>query len=211
MLAVALVMAACDGATVDPTGSRPTASAEPTPSVGGSAGATSEPVDATTPSAQPSGPAGSPGSPAPTGGPNSSAVDCSGSPENRSFFAEAAAAVAWDVYCGVLPGGWFIEAPSNYRLRDGGQMIVNYRGPNRAHLELHEGAFCTDAGGCVPSGREMGEAAFGDRPGTFVALDDGRFAVVVDRGAAISWLAIGENLDEASFRTLAGALHRVSD
>ena len=71
---------------------------------------------------------------------------------------------------------------------------------------LHEGAFCTASDGCVPSGTDSGDAPFGDKTGTFVALDDGGSAVVVDRGEKISWLVVGTGLDEAAFRAIAGAL-----
>jgi hypothetical protein len=117
--------------------------------------------------------------------------------------------VDWDVYCAVLPDGWFVDDPSSYRLRGGGQMTVTYRGPNSTRLQLREGAFCEDTSGCVPTGQDSGPAAFGDRTGTLVELEGGGYAIVVDRGAPVSWLAIGANLDEAEFRELAAALRVV--
>ena len=84
-----------------------------------------------------------------------------------------------------------------------------YRGPNGAQFELHEGAFCGDADGCVPGGSDAGSAAFGDQSGTLVTGDDGRYAVVVDRGDDISWLAIGDGLDVEVFKDFAAALVRV--
>jgi hypothetical protein len=113
--------------------------------------------------------------------------------------------VSWTVYCAVLPAGWFVDS-GQYRQASGGWVQIAYRGPGGARLELHEGAFCTASDGCVPSGTESGDAPFGDKTGTFVALDDGGSAVVVDRGEKISWLAVGTGLDEAAFRAIAGAL-----
>jgi len=130
---------------------------------------------------------------------------CSGSDENRDFFRAAAAVLSWTVYCAVLPAGWFVDS-GQYRQASGGWVQIAYRGPGGARLEVHEGAFCTASDGCVPSGTESGDAPFGDKTGTFVALDDGGSAVVVDRGEKISWLVVGTGLDEAAFRAIAGAL-----
>ncbi len=219
-LVAALLVAACGTTTISPPGSPgPTASlangspapgTEATPPPGGTIETTppgSSPGESAAPGESPAPPTGAGGSSPAVG--DGSAAACSGLPTNRDFFAAAAAALDWDVYCGVFPEGWFVETGS-YRLRDGGQLTIAYRGPNGARLELRQGAFCGDPNGCVPSGQEQGQAAFGDRQGTLVVLDGGGYAVVVDRGAPISWLAIGANLDEASFRALVAALHRVT-
>jgi hypothetical protein len=134
---------------------------------------------------------------------------CSGSAENRDFYRAAASALSWTVYCAVLPAGWFVDS-GQYRQASGGWVQIAYRGPGGARFELHEGAFCTASDGCVPSGTESGDAPFGDKTGTFVGLDDGGWAVVVDRGEKISWLAVGTGLDEAAFRAVVAALAVVS-
>lgn len=171
--------------SVEPTA--PPASQEPPPST--AVIETPPPVD---PSASPS------AGPGPAGA-------CSGSAENRDFYRAAASALSWTVYCAVLPAGWFVDS-GQYRQAAGGSVQIAYRGPGGAHLELHEGAFCTASDGCVPPGTESGEAPFGDKTGTFVALDGGGFAVVVGRGEKISWLAVGTGMDEATFRGIVGAL-----
>jgi hypothetical protein len=130
---------------------------------------------------------------------------CSGSAENRDFYRAAASALSWTVYCAVLPAGWFVDS-GQYRQAGGGWVQIAYRGPGGARLELHEGAFCTASDGCVPAGTESGDAPFGDKTGTFVALDDGGWAVVVDRAEKISWLAVGAGLDEAAFRAIVASL-----
>ncbi len=213
-VAVALFVAGCDAVITSPSGTdiAPSGAITGSPGPGTSDVASSPvPADTTTPTEPPTGQRGPSDTPAPSGGSSGSAADCTGLPANRDFFAAAAAALEWDVYCGVLPDGWFIQKGSNYRLADGGRMVVIYSGPQGAHLELHEGSFCADDGGCVPSGRESGPAAFGDRAGTLVVLEGGGYAVVVDRGASTSWLAIGANLDEAAFLALTSALHRVAE
>jgi hypothetical protein len=113
--------------------------------------------------------------------------------------------VRWTVYCAVLPAGWFVET-GRYRGSGGGWVEIAYKGPGGARLELHEGAFCPTADGCVPPGTDAGSGAFGSQTGTLVELDDGGWAVVVDRGDPISWLVVGTGMDRTTFQQLAGAL-----
>lgn len=138
-----------------------------------------------------------------------SAADCSGSDENRDFYASMAAAVDWTVYCAVLPDGWFVD-DGQYRLAGGGWMEIGYNGPGNARIMLREGAFCHDVSGCVPSGREVGETAFGDRIGGLVAGNDGSWSVVVGRGATPSWLLVVSGLDEAGSRKIAADLRAIA-
>jgi hypothetical protein len=142
----------------------------------------------------------------PSGG--GSAAACSGSDENRDFFASMAAAVDWTVYCPVVPDGWFVD-DGTYRLAGGGWMEISYNGPNAARLVLRQGSFCDTGEGCVPAGIDVGDTAFGDRTGTFVALEDGSWAIAVDRGATPSWLLLVEGLSESDARTIAADLQPV--
>lgn len=182
--------------------SQPSSSEEPTASThdaqaSASAAPTATPTEAATPSA-----AGS--SPSPSAGTGPAAA-CSGTDKNRVFFETAAAAVSWTVYCAVLPARWFVDS-GQYRGSGGGWVQIAYNGPGGARLELHEGAFCSSADGCVPSGADAGSAPLGDRTGTLVALDGGGWAVAIDRGKPISWLAVGTGLDQATFQQIAGDL-----
>ena len=88
-------------------------------------------------------------------------------------------------------------------------METFYKGPGGARFELPEGGFCEAPDGCVPGGPDGGPAAFGDKSGIVVAVDDGRYAMVVDRGAAQSWLATGAGMDVDTFKDLAADLLRV--
>jgi hypothetical protein len=188
--------------------SDPAVSIPPSPSsVAPSPAATGSPATAFSPTPSPS-PSSAPTAASPTltppPNPDPAAV-CSGSDRNRDFYAAVAEAVDWDVYCPVLPSGWFVDR-GTYRLANGGRLEIGYKGPAGARLELREGAFCSEADGCVPDGTEVGEAAFGDRPGILVELADGGWAVVVDRGARISWLATGRGLDREEFVALVARL-----
>ncbi len=218
LLAFALVASACNATR--PATPPPSATAEASRPSSPEASGSSEPAGSPSPGTSPeASPAASPTpstpspSEAPTEPPSPSstplnpdpAAACSGSDRNRDFFAAAAEAVDWAVYCAVLPAGWYVDQGS-YRLAAGGRLEIAYTGPDGARLELFEGAFCSDASGCVPPGTDVGEAAFGNRSGTLVELADGGWAVVVDRGARISWLAVGEGLDRGEFVDLAARL-----
>ncbi len=172
-----------------------------------SAPATAEPTPSEAAAPSPTVPASEEPSPSGEAG---SAAACSGNDDNRSFFSDAANAFDWPVYCAVLPARWFV-ADGQYRSARGGWLEIFYQGPGGARFELHEGGFCEAADGCVPGGLEAGTAAFGDQSGGLVHVVDGRFAIVVDRGAARSWLAIGQGMDIETFKGLAAALTRVED
>jgi hypothetical protein len=125
------------------------------------------------------------------------------------FWPGIAKSVSWDVYCAVLPKGWVVSGGS-YRLANGGKLLVSYKGPGGASLTLSEGSFCADGSGCVPSGSDAGDAAFGAMGGTLVATDAGGYAIVVARGDTPSWLLVTSGLDQATTVSLGAALARVS-
>lgn len=214
-IALALVVTAC-GPTAEasptpdrtPVGLGTGAPIDPSPSAGPTdastdAPATAAPTDDATPA-----PPTPPATDAPSSSDPGAAAACSGSDENRDFFSAVADAVEWPVYCPVLPTGWFVDS-GQYRLAGGGWLEIAYRGPGGTRIELHEGAFCDAADGCVPDGTDIGEAAFGDLAGTLVDAGGDTWAVVVDRGASPSWLLLGEGMDGAAARTIAADLARV--
>jgi len=138
------------------------------------------------------------------------ATSCSDNTSEQGFYAEVVAAMDWDVYCPGLPAGWHIgDGGGRWRSAGDGFLEIFYEGRSGARLVLREGAFCAEADGCVPAGSDAGAAPFGDLPGTLIAGSDGSWAVVVDRGAQISWLLIGQSIDEATFRDLAAGMTRV--
>ena len=172
--------------------------------------ATSEPATTAPDASAPAEASGEP-SDEPSEGPGLAAA-CSGSDDNRDFFADAAAALDWTVYCGVLPAGWFVQT-GEYRLRDGGTLTITYKGPGGATFMLQEGALCAGSDGCAfhGDGTPAGDAPFGDRTGSLFGLSDGGWALAVDAGAPIGWLATGEGIDEATFRSMTADLAAVGD
>ncbi len=207
LVAIALVAVACGAAdgTAIPTRSG---------AAGSTAGASDTPPASVNEVATPA--VGQPATEAPTQVPSASsevtaspeivpARDCTGTDGNRTFYVSVAAAVAWRVYCPVLPSGWFVEQ-GQYRLAGGGRLAMTYRGPGGVRFTLDEGVWCTDGSGCVPAGSDIGSTAFGDREGTLIATGSGSFAIVVDAGATVSWSLVGEGLDESTVRTFGAAL-----
>jgi hypothetical protein len=138
------------------------------------------------------------------------ATECSDNTSEQNFYAEVVARMSWSVYCPGLPAGWNIGAAGGrWRTAGGGFLEISYKGPEGALLDLKEGAFCPTSDGCAPAGSDAGAASFGDLAGTLIAGSDGSWAVVVDPGADISYLLIGQSIDEGTFRNLAAGLTRV--
>jgi hypothetical protein len=182
-----------------PPGSAGSPGESTSPNESASPGPTGAPVEseATSPSEAPSASAGP-------------ADACTASDANRAeLFVPVANAVEWPVLCAVLPGKWHLSH-GHYDLTHGGSInFIDYQRTDGATLDVWEGAFCSDASGCVPPGTDAGDAALGPLAGTFVALDDGGFAIVVDRGASPSWLLVAEGLGAAKTRSLGAAFVEV--
>lgn len=214
LVVVALTIAACGGApTVTTTPAAPT-----DPPNAPTSAAPPAPTDAAPPTVTPiedpeatdvpptDAPTVAPADPAPTDPADTPAdvAACTGTPENRDFYAAVADAVAWTVYCPVLPAGWFVDS-GQYRLAGGGWMEIAYRGPSGARVELREGSFC-DADDCVPEGTDLGPADFGDRSGSLLDLGAGRYAIVVDPGARPSWVMVASGQSEGAVRSIGSAM-----
>jgi hypothetical protein len=216
---LALVVMGCIGAgQVTPSAVAPSGVPSSAASPSGSGGPVVPSDTPTPPASSPVEPSATPSqSPSaspdetPTGSGSVGSADlCAGNDDNRDFYRSVAADVDWPVYCPILPTGWFVTA-GTYRLAGGGWMEIAYRGPGGARLELHQGAFCQAAAGCVPAGSDAGSAPFGDLTGTLVTGDDGSYSVVVDRGADRSWLAVGTGIDVDPFRSIVASLNHIED
>jgi hypothetical protein len=110
--------------------------------------------------------------------------------------------VTWNVYCATLPTGWFVESGS-YRLSNGGQLSITYRGPAGARIVVREGGYCTGVPGCVMTGTDAGSARFGDLDARLLDQGDGSWLVFAPSGTGgdVAWQATGSGMDGP---TLAG-------
>jgi hypothetical protein len=209
LVVLALVVVACGatgtGSPAPSAGSgTPVASGEPASSEEPTGGPTEQPTGEATaaPTDEPSlGPTETPASSA--GG----AAACSGNDENRAFYAAVAADVAWDVYCAVLPAGWFVDAGS-FRLAGGGKLEIAYKGPGGQRIEMREGAFCAGDDTCIPAGPDAGTASFGDRPARLVDAGGGAWLVVAE-GGDVDWEAKGIGMDGPTLAGYTAAFARV--
>jgi len=206
--AICAVVAACDtasGPTEAPSASAAAASASP-----GFVASPEPTIPEPTESLPVPSPAATGASASGTTEPPVSAAECSGTQENRDFYAYVAAAVDWTVYCPILSSGWFVDT-GHYRLAGGGRLEIAYKGPGGARLELREGAICTTGVECVPPSTDVGVGLFGDREGTLFATDDGRWAVSVETGEVISWLAVGSGVTQDAFAAMTADFKAISD
>ncbi len=190
--ASAALPAASDGTPVDTGASSAPSEAAPTE-------ASAVPPSEAAPSVQPG---ESPGAGA--------AAACTGTDDNKLFFANAATAVDWNVLCGVLPSGWFV-AKGVYRANGGGRVLVSYSGPNGTAASISQGAWCKEADGCVPDGTEVGPAKLGPMDGTLIKIDDKDYVVVVGRGEPVSWMFEAVGMGQKKAVALAAAAAVVAD
>jgi hypothetical protein len=207
VIVVVLSSAACiagDASTAAPIASPSLAPFPPSPTPSASAAPSAPSTEASTPAPTATEfPTESPGA-----SPANAVEGCTGTEDNLAFYEDAASNLDWPVYCPALPARWSVTT-GNYSGQGIGRLTITYRGPGGATLSLHQGAFCDDGDGCVAPGTDAGDAPFGDQSGTLVVLDGGGYAIVVDRGANPSWLAVGHGLDEATFRDFAASFIRL--
>jgi len=198
-----------------------TAACSAAPAVGSPSGsvavATGTPAAASGTPADTAVPTAAPASPTPTASPSTASPDvptgaqaCTGKDDNKAFFGSVATQMKWDVYCAVLPAGWFLSY-AHYELGAGGQLSATYKGPGGVHLQLLEGNTCTDPTvPCQPKVSELGPTLFGDRTGTLVTLDPGHAVYVGSGDSPPSWAAASVDLDESTFVKLVAGLHKVA-
>lgn len=203
LLSLLVLVAAACGTAAAPTQALVTAGTAPTPAVTPTAVQATATRAASTDTPAPA--TKTPGSTA-TPAASSDADACSASAENKSFFASAARAFKWAVYCAVLPAGWYVDTGTFFA----DQLTISYKGPGGVSLELEEGAYCTDAESvCQPKVQDVGPTLFGDKTGTLYTLEPG-YAVYVNAGTSPpSWAAASVTLDETTFVKLVAGLHRV--
>jgi hypothetical protein len=113
--------------------------------------------------------------------------------------------VSWDVYCPVLPKGWYVESG---RLSSG-VLTIAYKTSAGLRLELKQGNYCTGtADTCGPMDSLIGTAMYGDREGQLGRLS-GNLVLYVNPGVQPSWQAVGIGLQESTFTSFTGAFVKV--
>jgi hypothetical protein len=123
--------------------------------------------------------------PVPTLTPTSPAARCSGTDDNKAFFAQAAAAMKWTVYCAVLPAGWHVSN-GTYAYAPNGLLEVDYQGPATSTATLVEGDLCGKGGTGMCTwhtlGVDQGPAQFGSLQAELWVRTLGPAFVAIDAG-----------------------------
>ena len=198
VLATVAALAGCTSTAATPVVIFVTpAPATPTPTP------TATPTPAATPTATPT-PAAPP---TPTPSPTSAAAGCTGTADNRDFFLVAASKLHFDIYCAVLPGGWWVDSGS-YVLPNGGYMEAEYKNAGGAGLEIREGSWCPPAKVCIAPGATIGPASFGGLAGTLY-VNGASYTLQVGTSAIQRYFMVGHGMTQAQFTAWAAAMLKV--
>lgn len=193
LLAGACASAASTPIAVTPTPT-PAAIAEVTPAP--SVAPTSTPTEVVLPATASPVATDSP-TPAPTAAPTSRAAGCTGTAKNKAFFADAASALHFPVYCAVLPKGWSIVS-GTYK---NGWLDVSYKTSGGAAIEVAEGGFCTTSpAACSTHTAILGAASFGGLSGQLDILDPTpSYVIYVNPGTTHAYVIAGKGMTQTSF------------
>jgi hypothetical protein len=155
-------------------------------------------------------------SPAPTKAPSTAAPAsaCLGSAANIAFFADAAKALKFSVYCAAgLPADWTLNA-ATYLEPSGGALGIRYHNNARSALmEVYEGNFCPYLPGyCGTLGTDLGPASFGDLPGELYLFGSSAFTYVIwnNRGSTPAYAVFGSGMTKDQLVAWAANFLRVS-
>jgi len=199
-LATAVALAGCGTAAPTARIVFVTATPNPTPIV---IYVTPTPTATATPAASAAATAAASGSASPA----SAAAACTGTAANKAFFVEAAANLPFDVYCGVMPSGWWLES-AEYQLPGGGHLDARYKNAAGAEIDTREGHFCTAPTFCAVMGSPAGSASFGGLSGTLFVVEP-YYSIVLPPPTDPRYWIVGHGMGRAKFLQIAAAFVRV--
>jgi len=148
--------------------------------------------------------------PTPTPSPTSPAAACTGTASNKAFFAQAAAAMSWTVYCAVLPSGWSLTK-GEYDKAPNGYLYVGYQGPGGAGISLWEGNLCGPGGYAMTCGWivvAQGPASFGGLSAELY-LHGPYFLIDANPGTPHEYMIQGAGLTRPTFVACAAAMRAI--
>jgi len=212
VLATVVVLAGCK--TASPVTQPPTATSTPTPAATPTAtpSSTAAPSAVETPTAVPEATATAAPSAtaAASAAPSSVAGLCSGTADQQAFFAAAAAKLPMDVYCAVIPAGWWL-ASANYQQPNGGLLVAGYKNNAGATVEISQGNFCTTTPStCWAVVTTIGTGKFGPLSGTLVtASATPVYGIYVGANTTHSYVITGQGMTQAKFVAIAAAIVKV--
>jgi hypothetical protein len=204
-LVAAFLMAGCASTAPTPLTVYLTLPPGETPSATATAEATPSPTEEPSPSESP---AESP-SESPSASPASPAAGCTGSEAHKAYFVNAAKDLPWDVYCAVLPSGWWLQS-SEYKRADGGRMNVAYTNSAGDDVTMIEGRLCYDdlpiCGDIYPV---LGSASYGGLAGTMRDMGGGGRCVAVNPHSVPGYNLCSRSLSQAKVAQFAAAVIKV--
>ena len=213
VLATVVVLAGCK--TASPVTQPPTAASTPTPAATPTAtpSSTAAPSAVATPTAvvpEATATAAPSATAAASAAPSSVAGLCSGTADQQAFFAAAAANLSMDVYCAVIPAGWWL-ASANYQQPNGGLLVAGYKNNAGATVEISEGNFCTTTPStCWAVVTTIGTGKFGPLSGTLVtASATPVYGIYVGANTTHSYVITGQGMTQAKFVAIAAAIVKV--
>jgi hypothetical protein len=206
-LAMSLVVGACQGNAPTQAPADPTPTATPTPAPTDTPTPAPSPTDVPTPTPTPT---ASP-TPTPTPAPTvpASASVCTGGDAVKRWFADQTPLINFDVYCAVLPKGWYlVKAQVDYVK---GGIVVEYKNGSGHTLDLYEGTFChmypnPCTSYIVP---EIGDIPFGSTLMAELSGGSGLWHASVAPSPGVIYATIGEGMTQAQITAYAAAMHNV--
>ena len=212
-LAIGLVLTGCNAAkpTVIPQLTpTPSSTFEPAETPTDVAIATDTPLATATPAVTPT--------PTPTEGPTPTPAPIAGDPTTCTYwsinntgteFTNAAKAVKFNVYCGVMPSGWHISNMTWSQPKGTiGQLVATYANKSKTQtVTISEGNFC---GGCAwVDVSNLGSASFANMTATLKLRATGQYALYVNPGATLQYQMTSTGISQATFVSIAAALVNV--
>ena len=171
---------------------------------------TAPPTPASTPEPTPEPPPPTP-TPSPTPTPG---LSCTGTASQLTTMRRLAAAVPWDVYCGVLPSDWrLLTLATDLGRVANPSVFVQYNRTDGAFFQMVQGDVCMMAGaGCRPIGTRIGQVRVGGRAGLLYRVGSLHMVWVGRPGEYPSWAFNGsEELSEAEFKKILARIREVPE
>jgi hypothetical protein len=219
ILIMTLAVAGCASTTaptpiivlITPTpGETATPTAEPTTSPSESPSESPSVSPSESPSESPSvSPSESPSeSPSPSGSPTSPAAGCTGSEAHKEYFANAANNLPFDVYCAVLPSGWWLQASEYHRANE--YLYVLYRNNAGIEVILISGRLCADLSTCMDLFPVLDSASFDGLAGTMRSIGGSGHGVFVSPHSVPGYALVNPTgLSQAKVAQYAAAVIKV--
>jgi hypothetical protein len=208
VVALALAVVGCASTAPTPLTVYITAPPGATPTTTPTAEATPTPADEPSPTESLAESPSESSAGSPSVSPTSPAAGCTGSETHKAYFVNAAKDMPFDIYCAVLPSGWWLMT-SEYNRTDGGRMVTVYRNSADEVIVLTEGWLCASLSTCLDIYPSLGAAPFDGLAGTMRDMIGGGHGVVVNPHSIPGYWLYSFDLSQAKVAQYAAAVIKV--